>query len=157
MAVVTQSQFTSFLPSIKITVDATDYTLPIWNVSLVLEPWVGAGSPAQERPDGTFRQKVRGWHIKVDFDAFFSHEGTDACAATTAMEHAYNFGSLIIDFDPIDHVGKRVLTLVMVDGGGMSQASFSGRVRGRKFACSMITETKLATGAIPSWFAGDTV
>ena len=161
MAAVTQSQFTSFLPAIKITVDATSYTIPVWNLSLTLVPWSGLGQPQQEMPDGTFRQKVRGWHIEVEFDAKFSHAQSsgqdDGCTATSAIEAAYDFGSLIIDFDPIDHVGKRLLTLVMASADNFSTVKFDGHIHNKSFGVSMITKDKIATGAIPSWFAGDTV
>lgn len=152
----TQSQFTSFLPNIKITVDAAVFTIPIWDLSLTLVPWSGIGTPQQELADGRYRQKIRGWHIKVQFDATFSHgPALDNCNAKDAIEAAYDFGSLIIDFDPVDNAGDRVLTLVMADGKNFSKAEFDGHVRDRRFAVSMITEDLIATGSIPAWFAGD--
>ena len=152
---VTRSQFTSFLPNVKITVDSVNYTIPVWDLSLTLVPWSGIGSPNQELADGRVRQKIRGWHIKVVFDATFSHETTGQCAGGEAIDAAYNFGSLIIDLDPVDNVGDRVLTLVMVDGKRFSEAQFDGHVRNRRFTVTMITEDLIATGSIPAWFAGD--
>jgi len=159
MAAITHSQFTSYLPSVKLTVDTTDYTIPIWNLTLTLVPWSGIGTPHQTMADGTVRQKVEGWHIRVEFQSTFSHSTLtdDQCTATSAILAAYDYGSVIVDFDPIDHVGKRLLTLVIEDGDGMGGAQFIGRVRQKEFSVTMITETPLATGAIPSWFAGDTV
>lgn len=155
-SVVTQSQFTSFLPNILITVNGANFTIPVWNLSLTLVPWTGIDKPNQELADGRFRQKIRGWHIKVDFDATFSHEPDSGnSAATRAIEAAYDFGSMIIDFDPIDNVGDRVLTLVVAEGKQFASAQFDGHVRNRRFEVSMITQDIFATAAIPAWFAGD--
>ncbi|MCK5641043.1 MAG: hypothetical protein KAJ19_09610 [Gammaproteobacteria bacterium] len=156
MPAATLAEFTTYLPAVKLTVDGTAYTFPIWNLSVTFVPWTGGVGPAQKMFDGRIRQKIRGWHAAVTMDMNFSVINTDDhCNATTAFEAMYNFGSAIIDLDPIDNPGDRVLTLVLEDGSGMSMANFTGHIRNRRFNVGMITETVLATAAIPSWVAGD--
>ena len=152
---ITSAEFVEYLEDIKLTVGTTDYTFPIWNLSLTVVPWTGIGSPAQELFDGRIRQKVRGWHIVAEFDANFGYNGSDNCTATTAVEALYDTGEGTLDLDPTDNPGVRTLTVVMKDGSGMSMAKFDGHVRNRPWRVVMITKDQYATGAIPTWIAGD--
>lgn len=156
MAAATLAEFTTYLPRVMLTVDGTDYTFPIWNLNLTVQPWSGGVGPAQRLADGRIRQKVLGWHVLIAMDMNFSVVSTTGHSdATSAIQSMYNVGVGVLDLDPVDNPGDRVLTLTMKEGEGMAAASFAGKIRNRRFAVEMITQTVLATGAIPSWIAGD--
>jgi len=153
---ISNYEYNAYLPAIAITTNGVDYTIPIWDLSLTVIPWSGGVGPAQELADGSFRQKVRGWHVVVDLSMNFSVVNTDDhCNATQMINNMYQGGTGLFDFDPVDNNGTRTLTLVLKDPQGGIQTGFEGKVRYRKQKLTLITQTPYATGAIPAWIAGD--
>jgi len=152
---LTSAQFIEYLEDVKLTVGSTDYSFPIWNLTITVHPWSGVDSPAQRLADGRIRQKVRGWHVTAEFDANFGYNGSDNCTAVQAVEALLETGVGTLDLDPIDNAGVRTLTVVLKEPDGLSRASFDGHVRNRPWNVVMITQDQFATAAIPTWLAGN--
>ena len=144
--------FHQYIKSVKLTVNAVDYTIPVWDLSVRAQSWVGSETIAQQAPDGSWRQKMDGWHIFVDFSGDFAW-GTSANAdATTAIESLYNVGSGTLDLDPVDDPGVKVLTVVPREGNSPAEAVFNSKIRNRPQSISLVTQTLQAS--IPTWLTG---
>ena len=153
---ISNYEYNTYLPEVKVTANGTDYTFPIWNLKLTVFPWNGESSPAQKLADGTHYQKVTGWHVEAQFDMNMGwHADMGHCDVGNMVADALDAGTVVIDFDPVDNPATRTLTMVLKNPEDAIQTAFSGKVRSRPSSFTFITESLISTGAIPAWIAGD--
>lgn len=139
--------YQTYLATVKLTVSATDYTFKVWNLRVAAESYVGTDNIAQQAPDGSWRQKISGWHIRATFQAMNAIYGTDHHVAQTAIEALYDAGSGTLDLDPDDDPGVKTLTVVPVSAP--IRRTFVKGVLGRPVELELVTETPAST--IPYW------
>ncbi|KKK57368.1 hypothetical protein LCGC14_3055160, partial [marine sediment metagenome] len=146
----TKTAFHQFVKDIKLTVDGTDYTFSTWSLKIVVHTYTGTDKIAEQLADGSWRQRIDGFHIEVVFDANMPLLNTaDHEAVRDGMEALYNFGSGVLDLDPTDDAGNKTQTVVMNKGDKISRVEHRDNIRNNPTGFSLIAEDVLT--AIPQW------
>ena len=146
----TKTAFHQYVKDVKLTVGGTDYTFSCWNLSVRVHSYTGTDKIAEQLVDGSWRQRIDGFHIEITFDANMQIiDITDYATIRDGMEALYAAGTGTIDLDPVDDAGNKVLTVVVAKGEGISKATHQKGVRNNPASFSLITSAVQTT--IPQW------
>lgn len=146
----TTTAFHQYVKDIKLTVNAVDYTFSILNLKVVVHTYTGTDKIAEQLVDGSWRQRIDGFHIEIVFDANMQIvETIDHEAIRDGMEALYNFGSGTIDLDPVDDAGNKTLTIVAQKGDKINRVEHTWNIRDNPAGFSLVTESVLTD--IPQW------
>lgn len=143
--------FHGFLKRIKITLDSTDYYVPVWDLDVRATPWSGTGSIFTKLFDGRKKAKTNGWRTRASIDLNFKTDAVDNVTWLTFLNAIATGTAFAADFDPDEAPGTKVLTLIAENAESAARAVFNGRVRNRPARIDFISPTVSATK--PGWLS----